>query len=89
MTIVSCDPQSTGSAEGQGWTGKKHKMSIKDKESWIINIQYAADEVASQLGYETVKHILRKYGASSIEDLSPSYYTEVFDELDFIANDLR
>ena len=64
-------------------------MSINDKESWIINIQNTADEVASQLGYENVKHVLRKYGANSIEDLSPSHYTEVFDELDFIANDLR
>lgn len=64
-------------------------MSTSDNENWIINIQNTADEVASQLGFETVKHILTKYGASSIEDLSPSYYTEVFDELDFIANDLR
>ena len=89
MTTVSCDPQSTDSAEGQGWIGKKYEVSINDKESWIINIQNTADEVVSQLGYETVKHILRKYGAKSIEDLSPSHYTEVFDELDFIANDLR
>ena len=64
-------------------------MSINDNESWIINIQNVANEVASQIGFETVKHILRKYGANSIEDLSPSYYTEVFEELDFIANDLR
>lgn len=64
-------------------------MSIRDNDNWIINIQNTADEVASQLGCETVKHILGKYGASSIEDLSPSYYTEVFNELDFIANDLR
>lgn len=64
-------------------------MSTRDKEFWIINIQNAAKEVASQLGHETVKHILKKYGANSIEDLSPSHYTEVFDELDFIANDLR
>lgn len=89
MTTVSCDPQSTDSAEGQGWIGKKYEVSINDKESWIINIQNTADEVASQLGYETVKHVFRKYGANSIEDLSPSHYTEVFDELDFIANDLR
>lgn len=64
-------------------------MTKRDKQIWIDNIQNTANEVAFQLGYETVKHILRKYGASSIEDLSPYYYTEVFDELDFIANDLR
>lgn len=64
-------------------------MTKHDKQNWIDNIQNAADEVASQLGNDTVKHILRKYGASSIEYLSPCYYTEVFNELDFIANDLR
>lgn len=64
-------------------------MTKHDKQNWIDNIQNAADEVASQLGKDTVMHTLRKYGASSIENLSPCYYTEVFNELDFIANDLR
>lgn len=64
-------------------------MTKYDKQNWIDSIQNAADEVASQLGNDTVEHILRKYGASSIKSLSPYYYTEVFDELDFIANDLR
>ena len=30
-----------------------------------------------------------KYGTSSLEDLSPVHYAELFEELDFIANDLR
>ncbi|HHT14514.1 MAG TPA: hypothetical protein GXZ86_01410 [Clostridiales bacterium] len=64
-------------------------MSIDDKENWIINIQNAADQVASLLGNETVMHLFGKYSATSVEDLSPYYYIEVFNELDFIANDLR
>lgn len=60
-----------------------------DKQDWMISIQNDAEEVAEHLGNETVQFILGKYGATSIEDLSPSHYDEVFDELDFIANDLR
>ena len=64
-------------------------MTKSDKENWIINIQNAANEVATLFGNDEVTHILKKYGASSIEYLSPCYYAEVFNELDFIANDLR
>ena len=28
-----------------------------------------------------------KYGADSIEDLAPCYFSEAFDELDFMASD--
>lgn len=64
-------------------------MSNFSKDDWILNIQNAADEVAAHLGSEAVQHILRLYGASSIEDLSPSCYSEVFDQLDYMANELR
>lgn len=64
-------------------------MTRFERENWLCNIQNAAIEVATLLGEETVRHILRKYGARSIEDLSPCHYSEVFDELDFIANDVR
>ena len=61
-------------------------MSTKD---WIINLENAAAEVATLWGKETVRHIFQKYGAKSIEDLSPCHYSEAFDELDFMANDDR
>ena len=64
-------------------------MTMCDKQNWIINIQNAANEVAALVGSDEVMHILKKYGASSIENLSPCYYTEVFDELDFRASELR
>lgn len=54
-----------------------------------MNLENAAAEVAALLGKETVQHVLQKYGARSIEDLSPYYYSEAFDELNFIANDAR
>lgn len=62
---------------------------MMSKKDWIINLENAATEVTTLLGKETVRHILQKYGARSIEDLSPCHYSEVFDELDFMANDAR
>ena len=64
-------------------------MTNFEKENWICNIENAAADVASVLGKETVRHVLQKYGAASIENLAPHYYSEVFDELDFMANDAR
>ncbi len=64
-------------------------MTMCDKQNRIINIQNAAHEVAALVGNDEVMHILKKYGASSIENLSPCYFTEVFDELDFRASELR
>jgi len=65
-------------------------MTTTAKENWMLNIQNAADSIAAHpSGDEIVKHVLSKHGARSIEDLSPSHFAEVFDELDYIANDLR
>lgn len=58
-------------------------------KDWIINIENAAAEVSRLLGMETVRQVLRKHGARTIEDLCPAYYSKVFDELDFMANDAR
>ena len=56
---------------------------------WIISIENAATEVAALLGMETVKYVLRKYNADSIQTLAPQYFSEVFAELDFMAKDAR
>lgn len=72
--------------KNQDWMVKRKMMSKKD---WIINLENAAAAVAALLGKETVQHILQKYDAKSIDDLSPCYFSEVFDELDFMANDAR
>ena len=64
-------------------------MTKSEKENWLCNIQNAAAEVAALLGDITVQHVLQIYGARSIEGLNPAYYSEVFDELDFMAADAR
>ena len=65
------------------------EMKMMSKNDWIINLENAAAEVSALLGNETVQHVLQKYDARSIEDLNPCYYSEAFDELDFMANDAR
>lgn len=65
-------------------------MTSYDNENLMINIQNAADSIAAYpRGAEIVNHVLSNYGANSIENLSPCNFAEVFDELDFIASDLR
>lgn len=56
-------------------------------EDWIINIENAAATAISFFGKEAVQHVFKKYGAYSAEDLTPTHYSEVFDELDFMAHD--
>ena len=65
-------------------------MLAYDNETILINIQNTACDIASHpFGSEIVLHVLSNFGAKSIEDLSPAHYSEAFDELDYIASDLR
>ena len=54
---------------------------------WQINIENAAATVAEQYGNEVVASVFRRYDAHGLRDLSPSYYSEVFGDLELIAND--
>lgn len=47
----------------------------------LIGIENSAAFVAEKMGAEEVDWILAKYGASSIEELNPCDYEEVFSEL--------
>ena len=64
-------------------------MTKFEKENWLCNIQNSAEAISKQIGYDTVEFILQKYGANSIKDLSPCYYSEVFSELFAIEADLK
>ena len=64
-------------------------MTGFEKQNWLYNIQNVAAEVAALIGEKAVQHTLQKYGARTVEDLASCFYSEVFDELDFIANDAR
>ena len=52
-------------------------------QDWLANIENVADAVPS----EYVAFILMKYGATCIEDLSESSYSDVWSELYLIAED--
>ena len=49
---------------------------------WMVNLENAATAVARNYGHAEVKSILAKYGATTLSNLSPCYYGEVFGELE-------
>ena len=57
------------------------------KRDWIINIENAASRVAAEYGKAVVDSVFRRYGAHGIDDLASCYYSEVFADLEQIAND--
>ena len=64
-------------------------MTKSERENWLCNIQETATLVARQTGWGTVESILRRYGASSIEELRPSDYPAVFSDLYAVEADTR
>ncbi len=62
-------------------------MTKYECENWIINIENAAATVAEQYGNEVVDSVFRRYDAQGLYDLSSCYFSEVFGDLELIAND--
>lgn len=62
-------------------------MTKPEKEMWIINIENVASAVCSQYGRDVANSVFQRYDANGIYNLSPSYYSEVFADLQQIAND--
>lgn len=61
----------------------------KKEKNWIIDIQNTAEEIAFLYVRKIANHMFKKYGATSIRNLAPCYFSEIFDELDFIASNIR
>ena len=57
------------------------------KRDWIINIENAASRVAAEYGKAVVDSVFHRYGAHNLSDLASGYYSEVFADLEQIAND--
>ncbi len=64
-------------------------MTNNEIQDYRISCQDSADFISSEIGSETVKFVLAKYGADSIESISPSDLPEVFSELYAIEADLK
>lgn len=62
-------------------------MTHDDRENWRINIENDADQVCSIYGAAAVDGIFARSDATCFDDLSPSYYWEVFGDLELMIND--
>jgi len=62
-------------------------MTKSEKRMWLTNIENAADAVAAEYGSEVAQSVFQRYDSHGTYDLSPCYYSEVFADLELIAND--
>lgn len=62
-------------------------MTHDDREMWRINIENDADQVCSIYGAATADGVFQRYDATCFDNLSPSYYEEVFGDLELMIND--
>lgn len=51
------------------------------RDDWQINIEILAERVADKYGTEVAQAAFIRAGATCFEDLSPSFYEEVFGDL--------
>lgn len=62
-------------------------MTHDDREMWRINIENDVDQVCSIYGAAAVDGVFQRYDATCFDNLSPSYYEEVFGDLELMIND--
>lgn len=62
-------------------------MTRNEIEMWETNIENAASRVAAEYGSAVVNSVFAKYEATGLHNLAPCYYSEVFADLEQIAND--
>ena len=57
------------------------------RNDWFTNIENEADIASERLDSVAVDFVFSKYGATNIEDLSESHFSEVFSELYLMSQD--
>lgn len=62
-------------------------MTKSEKRMWLTNIKNAVEAVATEYASEVANSMFQRYGTHVAYNLSPCYYTEVFADLELIAND--
>lgn len=62
-------------------------MTRNEIEMWETNIENAASRVAAEYGSAVVNSVFAKYEATGFHNLASCYYSEVFADLEQIAND--
>lgn len=62
-------------------------MTRTEHEMWEISIENAASTVAAEYGSSAVNSVFARYDAHGFHDLSSCYFSEVFADLEMMAND--
>lgn len=62
-------------------------MQKHEIEMWKTNIENAASRVAAEYGSAVVNSVFAKYDTTGLHNLASCYYSEVFADLEQIAND--
>lgn len=62
-------------------------MSRTEHELWKTNIENAASRMAAEYGSSVVNSVFARYEATGLHNLASCYYSEVFADLEQIAND--
>ena len=63
-------------------------MQKHEIEMWETNIENTASKVAAEYGSAVVNSVFAKYDTTGLHNLASQYYSEVFADLELIANDL-
>lgn len=62
-------------------------MDYSERMMWKTNIENAASRVAAEYGSAVVNSVFARYDATGLHNLASCYYSEVFADLEQIAND--
>ncbi|MCI8271856.1 MAG: hypothetical protein HFH10_08770 [Dorea sp.] len=62
-------------------------MNDSERMMWETNIENAASIVAAEYGSAVVNSVFARYEATGLHNLASCYYSEVFADLEQIAND--
>lgn len=62
-------------------------MNYSERMMWETNIKNAASRVAAEYGSAVVNSVFARYDATGLHNLASCYYSEVFADLEQIAND--
>lgn len=62
-------------------------MTKQEFLMWTVNIETAAARVAAEYGSEVVNSVFARYDATGLHNLTSCYFSEVFADLEQIAND--
>lgn len=63
------------------------QMNYSERMMWKTNIENAASRVAAEYGSAVVNSVFARYDATGLHNLASCYYSEVFADLEQIAND--